>query len=89
MEFTSDEIIDAVNNTSANFQAKDKLKQMLFLADMVKFAKMKPTALEHDQSLNHATDFVRETIHIVENSGSELTPETNNLNKILEEGKKE
>jgi len=66
MEFTSDEITEAVNNTAANTQAREKLRQTLFLADMVKFAKMKPTPLEHDQSLNFAIAFVKETINIVE-----------------------
>ena len=66
MEFTSDEITEAVNNTASNTQAKEKLRHTLFLADMVKFAKMKPSPLEHDQSLNYAIDFVKETINIVE-----------------------
>ncbi|MEZ5146005.1 MAG: hypothetical protein R2759_02675 [Bacteroidales bacterium] len=63
-EYTSDEIMEAVNKTNANAQAKDKLRQTLALADMVKFAKMQPLPLEHDASLNNAIDFVKETMHL-------------------------
>ncbi len=64
LEYTSDEIMEAVHGTPANDQAKDKLHQTLQMADMVKFAKMKPLPLEHDGSLNNAIDFVKETIHL-------------------------
>jgi LPXTG-motif cell wall-anchored protein len=60
-ELTSEEILDSVNTTSINGQAKEKLRQILSLADMVKFAKLQPTPVEHDNSLNGATGFVRET----------------------------
>lgn len=63
-EYTSDEIMVAVNGTPVNVQAKEKLQQTLSLADMVKFAKMQPLPVEHDASLNHAIDFVRETTHL-------------------------
>lgn len=100
MEFTSDEIMEAVNNTATNPQAKDKLHQTLFLADMVKFAKMRPSPLEHDQSLNHASDFVKETIGVVDSIDSSehqsketasLEVDLNKSNEIntIEEGKKE
>ncbi|MCB0804938.1 MAG: hypothetical protein KDC05_04015 [Bacteroidales bacterium] len=63
-EYTSDEIMEAVNKTSANPTAKQKLQQTLTLADLVKFAKMEPLPLEHDASLNNAIDFVKETMHL-------------------------
>jgi hypothetical protein len=64
LEFTSDEILDAVNGTATNGQAKQKLANTLMMADMVKFAKFQPMPLEHDTSLNNALDFVKETSHL-------------------------
>ena len=64
LEYTSDEIMDAVNKTAANPQIKEKLRQTLTMADMVKFAKMQPLPIEHDTSLNYAIDFVKETMHL-------------------------
>jgi len=63
-ELTTYEIMDAINGTTANNDAKEKLRQTLILADLVKFAKQQPLPLEHDGSLNNAYDFVKETIHI-------------------------
>lgn len=64
LEFTTDEIMESINGTGTNYQAKEKLHQTLVLADMVKFAKMEPLPLEHDACLNNAIDFVRETKHL-------------------------
>ncbi|MCB2221188.1 MAG: hypothetical protein KQI35_12390 [Bacteroidetes bacterium] len=63
-EYTSEEIMEAVQQTAVNAQAQEKLRQTLSLADMVKFAKMQPLPLEHDTSLNNAVDFVKETMHL-------------------------
>lgn len=64
MEFTTDEIMQSIEHSAANPDAREKLRQTLQLADMVKFAKMQPLPLEHDASLNNAIDFVNETKHI-------------------------
>jgi len=63
-EYTSDEIMEAVSKTAANPQAKEKLRQTLIMADLVKFAKHNPLPIEHDASLNNAVDFVKETMHL-------------------------
>lgn len=63
-EMTTDEIMEAIDKTASNYQAKEKIRQTLIIADMVKFAKMQPLPLEHDTSLNNAIDFVKETMHI-------------------------
>lgn len=63
-EFTSHEIMLAVDKTAANDTAKEKLHQTLLLADLVKFAKLQPLPIEHDGSLNNAIDFVKETMHL-------------------------
>ncbi len=60
-EMTSDEIIDELKMRKVNPEVMEKLKGMMMLADLVKFAKAQPTPLENDLSLNHAVDFVNET----------------------------
>jgi len=87
LEFTSDEIMDAVDSTATNSQAKQKLMESLRMADMVKFAKYEPMPLEHDSSLNNAIDFVKETTHL----GIDLREEPLNsvLNTEVEERKPE
>lgn len=61
LEMTSDEIIEALNKKQINKQAIEKMRSVLQLADLVKFAKSQPTPLENDLSLNHCIDFVMET----------------------------
>ncbi len=64
-EMTSDEIIDELKNHQVNPEVMEKLKGMMMLADLVKFAKAQPTPLENDLSLDHALDFVKETKPVV------------------------
>jgi len=65
-EFTSEEIMAAFGKTHINGQAMEKLRQILNLADMVKFAKFQPLPVENDSSLNGAIGFVVETQRGVE-----------------------
>jgi len=60
-EMTTDEILEALKEKHINTEVSDKLKSALRLADLVKFAKAKPTPLENDICLNHCVDFVKET----------------------------
>lgn len=60
-EMTTDEILEALKEKLINTEVSDKLKSALRLADLVKFAKAKPTPLENDVCLNHCVDFVKET----------------------------
>lgn len=61
MEMTSDEIIDGFNGQTISADLKEQLKEMLYHADLVKFAKYQPVAQEHETSLAHAYNFVRST----------------------------
>lgn len=61
VEMTSDDIFEHLANQMTNEQALAKLKQVFSLADFVKFAKARPTALENDQSIYDCIDFVNET----------------------------
>lgn len=75
-EMTTDEIVDELKDKKINEQAMSKVKSTLELADLVKFAKAQPTAVENDTALNYCVDFVNETRPIP------VTPELN------EEGEK-
>lgn len=61
MEMTSDEIVDSLKDKNINDEVMNKLKDVLLVSDLVKFAKAQPTPLENDLSLNHCIDFVNET----------------------------
>jgi hypothetical protein len=61
LEMTTSEINAALRQTGTKSSAREKLNQVLVLADLVKFAKEQPLPLENDQSLNQCLDFVRET----------------------------
>ncbi len=60
-EMTTEEILEALRHQKVNSEVTNKLKSSLELADLVKFAKARPTALENDLSLDHCVDFVNET----------------------------
>ena len=61
MELTSDEIFKVMSSQVIDGVSKDKLKQVLTLADYVKFAKVIPIDVENEMSLNSAFDFVNGT----------------------------
>ncbi|HIN39879.1 MAG TPA: hypothetical protein EYM84_06370 [Flavobacteriales bacterium] len=65
MELTTDEIIAAMSYVSASKESKEELGHMLRLADMVKFAKYKPLANEHESCMKKAYDFVNATKHTI------------------------
>jgi hypothetical protein len=66
MELTTEEIIISLKTVSIDSDSKAKLKQVLFLSDMVKFAKEIPIAAENEQSINNAILFVDNTKEFVE-----------------------
>lgn len=73
IEMTTYEIVAGLNGHPINDEVMQKLTGSLELADLVKFAKANPNALENDTCLNHVIDFVNETKTIVlETKGEEL-----------------
>lgn len=62
MEMISSEILEALPAKEINKELLDRISQMFFLADMVKFAKEKPLPGDNDQSFKNAETFVKETI---------------------------
>ena len=61
LEFTTDEIMHAIRNIEVPTEIVSKLRQLLVLSDMVKFAKEQPLPNENDLSINNAFDVVNET----------------------------
>lgn len=62
MEMTSDEILEHLRFLNIeNKEVYYKLRQILSLADLVKFARWKATPDEHEQCLSNAYTFVNET----------------------------
>jgi hypothetical protein len=58
LEYPTDETLEHFRNNLVIPEAKDKLRQLLQFADMVKFAKAIPIATENEQSMQQAIDFV-------------------------------
>ncbi len=61
LESTTDEILRSLKNVDFDSNWKDKLQNILQVADLVKFAKAKPPADFHDKVLQEAEDFVTAT----------------------------
>lgn len=62
-EQTTDELFEHLKNKEILQENKITLKQLLTLADLVKFAKQKPAALENEQSMENALNFIMQTKH--------------------------
>ena len=65
MEQTTDEIIRHFENDRIKPEEKEKLKYVLRLADMVKFAKALTIPAENETSMAYAYDFVNNTRAVV------------------------
>jgi hypothetical protein len=76
MEMTSGQILQAIKGKSDADTVFDELKQMLHLADLVKFAKYRPLPDENELSLIHAYLFVNSTmpVQITEQQASDPQP---------------
>lgn len=61
MEQVTDEIMHAFRTADASDEIKAKLRQVLFLADLVKFAKEQPLPNENELCLEHAFELVNST----------------------------
>jgi len=83
MELTSDEIFKIMNSQVIDGISREKLRQILTLADYVKFAKVIPIDVENEMSLNNAFDFVngtkREEVMKLDETTNTLQPTTQPL----------
>jgi len=64
LESTTDEILKDLKQIDIPTGFEDKLREMLQLADMVKFAKADPPIEVHDRLWNYADEFVKQTKYI-------------------------
>jgi hypothetical protein len=75
MEYTTDETLKHFRNNMIPVEAKEKLRQLLQLADMVKFAKAIPVGSENEQAMQQAIDFIMMTKPITKDDFVPATPE--------------
>jgi hypothetical protein len=75
LEMTTDEIMYALRRADLEGTLKNKLKQMLVLSDLVKFAKEQPLPTENESILGNAIDFINESIRMHE-PAEEVKPQT-------------
>ena len=61
LEQTTEEILFGMRNVAVDEESKAKLKRILILADLVKFAKEHPLPNENELSLNNTYDFINGT----------------------------
>ncbi len=96
-EMTTGEIVqNLTKQPEVNKEALTKVQNTFELADLVKFAKLTPSALENDTSLNYCIDFVNETKVVPEEAPDENgqkeapdNPQTVSENKVKPENKEE
>ncbi|MFC1733147.1 hypothetical protein ACFL6I_22845 [candidate division KSB1 bacterium] len=75
IELTTNEILDSFEKMAIDLYLKGKLKYMLELADLVKFAKAQLLPDEHAECLDKAIEFVRKTIPVVQTIAEESESE--------------
>jgi hypothetical protein len=73
-EQTTYETLQSLRNVHIPDEAKVKLRQLLMLSDMVKFAKENPLGNENELSWQNAIDFVNATILIQTDNVKEVRP---------------
>ena len=66
IELVTYEILEELEQTTVSQETRQKLSEMLEMADMVKFAKGHPLPDEQERSMNYAIDFVKDTISLIE-----------------------
>ncbi|MBI4930240.1 MAG: hypothetical protein HY841_05720 [Bacteroidetes bacterium] len=95
MEQVTDEIMYSFRTADASEEQKMKLRNMLFLSDLVKFAKEQPLPNENESSLTNAFEFVMATKQEIKKeeapslkttAGSEHSSDKDN-NSLLDGGK--
>jgi hypothetical protein len=64
-EQTTDQIFASIRYMDISEHDRGKLRQILVLADLVKFAKERPLPADNEQSINNAIDFVMKTQKVI------------------------
>ncbi|HHN48813.1 MAG TPA: hypothetical protein ENN08_07825 [Bacteroidales bacterium] len=87
VEMTTTEIMESVAMHPVPLQAKEKLLVIFERADLVKFAKSMPLPGQHEESFMLAIDFVRATMPLAIESGSQTVQENQDQTKQKDENK--
>lgn len=80
LEQTTEEIIYGFRNIAIDEESKAKLKQVLILSDLVKFAKEQSLPNENELSLSNVYDFINGTLREEEKPLTEQATSQNNEN---------
>jgi len=80
-EQTTDEILHGFKNVVIDNENREKLRRILILADLVKFAKEQPLPNENELSLTNAIEFVNGTLREERPSDNTLATIVSNENK--------
>lgn len=80
MEMTSVEIIERILGLQLDNRMLGKVSEVIYTADMVKFAKEKPLPTENDKAQKTTEEFVKDTIPRMNNNGGENNLNDNNSN---------
>ncbi len=78
-KMTSDEIMQALKRKDINDTMKAKLREILVLSDLVKFAKENPLPDDHEFCFNASIGFVNETAETKEQA---VEPAQSEPNKV-------
>jgi len=70
-EKTTDEIFDELRYVEIRDDDRNKLRQILVLADLVKFAKEQPAPAENEQGMDNAVNFVNSTKQVEQSKNTE------------------
>lgn len=71
MEMTSTQIIEALNNNEETKLPNKYMKEILSIADFVKFAKVRPLPDDNIKALSWATQFIEDTKPVVETNSDD------------------
>lgn len=85
MEMTSTQIVDALNKNAETAEPNKYMRQILEIADFVKFAKVRPLPDDNVKSFNWATKFVEDTKPVeINEAANEKNEDTNVEPKVKE-----
>jgi hypothetical protein len=71
LEMTTDEVARALRDTTFDRKYEIRLKEILQMADLIKFAKANPDMSIHDQYWLDALSFVNDTTTILDSQGED------------------
>lgn len=74
MEMVSSDILEELSSKEIPHEMREKLRELLLIADLVKFAKWDPMPTDHDLCFKNAREFVEKTAEIISNENKSKEP---------------